>query len=188
MGHPFDNPQPIDDTLIERIESGELDFTDKLFFLLIKETPLYLWHCIFQKRIAQWRYCLENPAFSAVEQKAAKKNLLQIGRTLALEHKGRPQIIPDIAIHHQYKKAIEEIDKFLQEHKNETPHDLWRSFQFAYPDNSKYVDFKRHRTTGEIAFDLIAKKYQISPRSLRTLLSSPPSYVIHPETISKKPE
>ena len=83
--HLFDNPQPVDDTLLERIESGQEELTYQLFFKLIKETPLYLGHWPFQKRIAQWQYCLDNPVYSTVEQKAAKKNLIEIGKTLASE-------------------------------------------------------------------------------------------------------
>lgn len=192
---PFDNPQPIDDSILEHIESEDLVLTDQLFFKLIKETPLYLGFLPFQNRIAQWQYCLNNPLYSDVEQREAKKKLLQIGRTLAYEHKGRPEKIPNIGIHHQYKIVVKEIDKFLQEHKNEKLHERWKNFQSTYPESSKYVDIKRHRTAKEIAFHFIVKKYHISTRSLRTLISNLPSYDIHtdektglPITISKKPE
>jgi hypothetical protein len=119
--HPFDDPQPVDDTLLERIESEQEELTDQLFFRLIKETPLYLVHWPFQKRIAQWQYCLDNPVYSIIEQKAAKKNLIQIGKALSSERRGQPVKIPNIAIYHHYKIAIEEIDKFYHHRSKMRP-------------------------------------------------------------------
>jgi hypothetical protein len=117
--------------------------------------------------------------YSDSEKKDAKKKLCRIGLTLALERKGRSGKIPDIGIHHQYIITVTEIDKFLREHKNVKNLELWKSFQLHYPESSKYVNIKHHRTAKEIAFYLIVKKYDISPRSLRKLISTPPpSYVI----------
>lgn len=169
---PFDNPQPVDDTLLERIESGQEELTDQLFFKLIKETSLYLGHRLFQKRIAQWQYYLNNHLYSDVEQRDAKKKLLQIGRTLAHEDKGRPEKIPDIAIYGEYKRALEIIDRFLQEHKDDRIEQRSKAFKAAFPLQSKFVEIKKHRSASQIAIHILIKKYAISERSLWTIIKN----------------
>jgi hypothetical protein len=93
---PFNNPQPIDDSTLERIESGELDLTDKLFFKLIRQTPLYLGHWPFQKRIAQWQYCLNNLLYSDVEQRDASDTEQEEAEIRKAEKKrGKEKARPD---------------------------------------------------------------------------------------------
>lgn len=169
---PFDNPQPIDDSILESIESGELNLTDQLFFKLTKETPLYLGQWPFQKRIAQWQYYLNNHLYSDVEQKDAKKKLLQIGRALAYEQKGRPGKIPDLLIYNEYKKAVEIIDPFLQEHKDDGMEQRVRAFKSTFTEHCKYVNIRRHRSASEIAICILMGKYVISKRSIQTIIKN----------------
>jgi hypothetical protein len=178
-------PSPIDDTIVERIESGDDELTDAYFFELLAESPAYLSQRPFQKRIAEWQGQMDNSLiadgdkrpsiFSETERKAAKLNLLKIGKVLALQQRGRPAKFNDAAIAASFWQCKKTIEMFLWPYNDLRSPARKREFKKCFPYWADAAELSRHRTAQEIAISIIRKKHKISERRLRDIIEAFPS-------------
>lgn len=161
-------PRHIDEALYKMIEDGTRELTDELFFDLIVENPAYLATRLFQKKVAQWRYQLGNPLFTKENQIRAKRNLINIGRKLAHEDKGRPNMIDELFIIDRYKKLVLLLDKYFQGDKSAIQ-DIDK-IRDTLKRNNKRVNIIGKRSSRATAIKFIEAYYDISHRKIETIL------------------
>ena len=170
-----DNP-PIEERLLDLINAGNVPLTDNLFFKLLKESHQYLQTEPFQKKLSKWT--LENN----------QKMLNRIQTVLKPERRGRKvSITNEFDIRDKYMKNVKLINDFKKAHPREFDYKLNEMFEKSYPDLK--VDFLKHNSAKELAYDLTCNQLNISERSLRWIVKHchPNAHKIIKERI-RKPE
>jgi hypothetical protein len=161
-------PRHIDETLYKMLEDGTKELSNKLFFELILENPAYLSTRLFQKNVLLWQYQLGNPLFTKEKQKEAKRNLINIGRTLAHEDKGRPKMIDEIFIIDRYKKLVQLLKKYFHGDMD-AKRDL-ALIRNTLKKENKRVNVDGKRSPHETAIIIIEAYYSISHRKIEVIL------------------
>lgn len=151
-----DNP-PIDERLLKLINTGDVQLTDDRFFKLLKESKEYLQTEPFKEKLAQWT--LENN----------KRMLNRIQTKLKPESRGRRvSITNEFDIKDKYLKNVKLINDFKKAHPGAPNRKLNEMFVESYPDLK--VDFMKHNSAKELAYDLTCNQLSISERSLRRIV------------------
>jgi hypothetical protein len=168
-------PATVHSTLVEALDTGQMELTDDLFFECLEDSPDYLAFEPFRKRINDWQEALKKRSTPTKEKRGAKKNLERIGRTFAQEPRGRPSTHDDDVF--LYLGFLETVEPVIQQFLNETKgkHQKKRidNFKQRFPHWKDYADaLKSRRSALEIAKAMLIIKYGISKRELQYTLKS----------------
>ena len=147
---------PIESTLIKMIEDRDIIVTDELFIDLIKESPAYLQTAPFKKILAD------------LTIKGNRKMLNRIQTALKPERRGRKATktggFKNSDTLRAYIKNVKLISDFKKKHSGEFPSTLNKLFKESYPASN--INFVRHHSAKELAYDLTSKEMNIGKRSL----------------------
>lgn len=154
-----DNP-PIDDTYLSMIESGDVQLTDELFFRLLRESPDYINKEPFQTKNSKWT--LEGNT----------KMLNRIKTMLRPERRGRKHSSDDeFETKEIYLNNIKLLSDFKKKYPDNSARKLNEHFKEEYPELN--VDFRKHRSAKELAFDLTADQLKKSDKTIRNIIKRP---------------
>ena len=168
---------PVDTIFIKMIEDGDILLTDDLFFELVKESSAYLQTTPLKDKLSIWH--LENN----------RKMLNRIQTALKPERRGRKATktggFKAFEILSAYMKNVKLINDFIKEHsgkpnsiKNELFRELYQTLN---------IDFRLHKTSRQLAYDLTSNELNISERTLRKITMNVHFSFLNQEVI-KKPE
>jgi hypothetical protein len=193
-------PAIVDSTLVEALDTGQMELTDALFFECLEESPDYLAFEPFRKRIKEWQEALQEPSpKKEKERRDAKKNLEQIGKTLGEEPyqfvsfsdpssfnirkvfpkgPGCPPKWDQFAIYRFVEDNTPVIQQFLDDNKEVNRLKTKKNnFRERFPDWADHADAlgsnkRHHRSAREIIKNIAIRKYGISRKELLNILKT----------------
>ena len=153
-----DNP-PVEATLVQLIEDGQVKLTDILIFELVKESAAYLDTKPFQDKLSQWT------------REGNRRKLNRIQTALKPERRGRKASktggFKSFEIKKVFIENVKLINEFLDKHVGVFNSEKNKLFKELYP--TSYIDFRRHKTARQLGYDLTSHQLNISERTLRNI-------------------
>lgn len=170
------NPYYIDGTLLENLDDGTFVLTDALFFECLQESADYLAYEVFRAKIKTWQEMLNEDWRTQEERSGAKTKLTKVATCLASQGKpGRPPKDSISTISAEYIALYPKLKRFLHETKSRNLIAKVKVQEFTarseFLKYSQYANLSvRHRAAKELAIQLIAKRRDISVRTIKSAL------------------